>query len=249
MTDFKLEDLMNEQQQDNSFVKEYNQKHNESDLTLNNKVQNLQQELELANKTNEDLQLIIKRIKEEKNFKIDDISKTKEIELNQTKQTLENKSKHQITVIERLIKEKKVLLMKCEEFNNRLKQAEAQNSRNITEAEMRFAQELKKQRETWAEVEKQRRDEFIAKKTKEIKEMTIKGLEPELQRMMRKNQDELRLKENEFSNLLESEKLKLIQGFDDKLNIQKKDLLNMKENEIIKERESLSIKLKENWDL
>jgi len=88
---------------------------------LQNKLNSNQFELELANKTNEDLQLIIKRVKEDKNFSIEDINKTKELELQRTKEALQAKSRQQLELIERLVKEKKVLLLKCEEFTRNLR--------------------------------------------------------------------------------------------------------------------------------
>lgn len=218
-------------------------------LNYQNKLNNLQYELELSNKTNEDLQLVIRRIKEEKNYTIDDITKTKQLEIQKTKESLESKSKQQLNMLEKLIKEKKVLLLKCEEFHNKLKQAENTNVDNLNEAEMRFALELRNCRDQWAENEKQKREHFIATKTKEIKEMTIKGLEPELQRLMRKSKEELSSKEKDFNLNLIKEKERLIQSFEDKLQQQRKELISTKDNDIIKERESLSIKLKDNWDI
>lgn len=214
-----------------------------------NKLNTMQFELDLANKTNEDLQLIIKRVKEDKNQTIEDINKTKEIELQRTKDALQAKSKQQIELIEKLIKEKKVLLNKCEDFTKQLRASEAKNNQNMQEAEMRFASEVKKLREQWAEAEKQRREQFVETKTREIKETTIKGLEPELQRIMRKSKEDLIAKEKEFNVNLEMEKENMLRNFELKLQEQRNTLLNTKDTEITKERESLSIKLKDNWSL
>lgn len=46
-------------------------------------------------------------------------------------------------------------------------------------------------------------------KKKEIKEITIRGLEPELQRMLASHQKEMKIKEENFIISLEKEKLKL----------------------------------------
>jgi len=80
--------------------------------SLQNKLNSIQYELELSNKTNDDLQLIIKRLKQEKNFTIEDITKTKELELQKTKESLTGRAKQQMEMIEKLLKEKKVLLQK-----------------------------------------------------------------------------------------------------------------------------------------
>ena len=41
--------------------------------------------------------------------------------------------------------------------------------------------EMKRQKEVWAAAEKIRRDEWITQRAKKIKEMTVKGLEPQIQ--------------------------------------------------------------------
>eukprot|EP00341_Mesodinium_pulex_P009540 CAMPEP_0116896574 /NCGR_PEP_ID=MMETSP0467-20121206/5780_1 /TAXON_ID=283647 /ORGANISM="Mesodinium pulex, Strain SPMC105" /LENGTH=397 /DNA_ID=CAMNT_0004567805 /DNA_START=735 /DNA_END=1925 /DNA_ORIENTATION=- len=206
-------------------------------------------ELDLSNKTNEDLQLIIKRIKQEKNFSIEDLNKTKELEVQKTREMLQHKSKQQIEMIEKLLKEKKVLLQKYEEMTARLKDSDLRNKKNLVEAEERFNADMKKSREIWAEQEKEKREQFIAMKTKEIKEMTIKGLEPELQRMMKKSKEEVENKEKEFTEKLRKEKDSLMVNFEKQLNEQKHSLNGLRDNDLTRERESLSVKLKENWDL
>lgn len=44
--------------------------------------------------------------------------------------------------------------------------------------------ELKNQKDMWHAAEKIKRDKWITDKTKSIKDQTIKGLEPEIQRML-----------------------------------------------------------------
>jgi hypothetical protein len=44
--------------------------------------------------------------------------------------------------------------------------------------------DVKQQRELWQASEKNKRDKWISEKTKLIKDQTVKGLEPEIQRMI-----------------------------------------------------------------
>lgn len=46
------------------------------------------------------------------------------------------------------------------------------------------ARELKKAREQWAAAEKVKREQWMAAKVHEVKAMTVKGLEPQLQRLI-----------------------------------------------------------------
>ena len=43
-----------------------------------------------------------------------------------------------------------------------------------------YGRELKRQKEMWGQAEKARREQWVADKTKEIKEATVRGLEPNI---------------------------------------------------------------------
>lgn len=55
-----------------------------------------------------------------------------------------------------------------------------------------WAAELRRQKEAWAAAEKIKRESWAEEKTREVKELTIKGLEPEIQRLMAKHKVDLR---------------------------------------------------------
>lgn len=52
--------------------------------------------------------------------------------------------------------------------------------------------EIRKLKDMQAAAEKLRREKWIEEKTKKIKEMTVKGLEPEIQRLIAKHKEEVR---------------------------------------------------------
>ena len=54
----------------------------------------------------------------------------------------------------------------------------------------RHALELTKQKEVAIATEKLRRERWVAEQSKKIKEMTVKGLEPEIQRLIAKHKAE-----------------------------------------------------------
>ena len=54
------------------------------------------------------------------------------------------------------------------------------------------ALELKKQKEIGEAAEKIRREKWIKEKTQEIKEMTVKGLEPDIQKLIAKHKAEIK---------------------------------------------------------
>lgn len=98
------------------------------------------------------------------------------------------------------------------------------------------------------EAEKIKRNKFIIDKTNEIKESTIKGLEPELHRLIMKNKEELIKKDNEYAERLKIEKENIYKTFDERLKDEKEIYMKEMEDEIYKERQLLSNKLKDNWE-
>ena len=55
-----------------------------------------------------------------------------------------------------------------------------------------YAKELKRQKELWASAEKAKREAWLADKTKEIKDATVRGLEPDIQRLVGRHREEAR---------------------------------------------------------
>ena len=51
---------------------------------------------------------------------------------------------------------------------------------------------MKKQKEVLEAAEKLRREKWIQEKTEQIKEMTVKGLEPDIQRLIAKHKAEIK---------------------------------------------------------
>nr|CAD7264176.1 unnamed protein product [Timema shepardi] len=93
--------------------------------------------------------------------------------------------------IDQLIADKKVLSEKCESLVRELKGSEDRHATNMRAIEERHSIELHQAKEMHAAAEKLRRERWIDSKTQKIKEMTVKGLEPELQRMNTRHQQEL----------------------------------------------------------
>ena len=58
--------------------------------------------------------------------------------------------------------------------------------------EDRFSVELKKNKDAWVASEKVRREKWEREKIAEIQAQTVKGLEPEIQRIVERNKEELR---------------------------------------------------------
>ncbi|XP_052543744.1 centrosomal protein of 131 kDa isoform X3 [Tympanuchus pallidicinctus] len=121
-----------------------------------------------------------------------------------------------LAFIDQLIDDKKVLSEKCETVVAELKQVDQKYSKKLTQMQEQhelvwralgpFCEEIKKLKELMSATEKIRREKWIDEKTKKIKEITVKGLEPEIQKLITKHrQDIQKLKMLHEAELLQSD--------------------------------------------
>ncbi|CAI9596479.1 unnamed protein product, partial [Staurois parvus] len=103
-------------------------------------------------------------------------------------------------------------------------------------------QEMKKLQELMTATEKVRREKWIDEKTKRIKEITVKGLEPEIQRLISKHKQEIRkLKALHEAELLQSDERAAMryvrQAEELRQNLEReKEELSQRERELAKQR-------------
>ncbi|XP_016158327.1 PREDICTED: centrosomal protein of 131 kDa isoform X1 [Ficedula albicollis] len=121
-----------------------------------------------------------------------------------------------LAFIDQLLDDKKVLSEKCEAVVAELKQVDQKYGQKITQMQEQhelvwrtlgpFCEEIKKLKELMSATEKVRREKWIEEKTKKIKEITVKGLEPEIQKLLAKHREDIRqLKLLHEAELLQSD--------------------------------------------
>ncbi|XP_065591404.1 centrosomal protein of 131 kDa isoform X5 [Cyrtonyx montezumae] len=111
-----------------------------------------------------------------------------------------------LAFIDQLIDDKKVLSEKCETVVAELKQVDQKYGKKLTQMQEQHELEIKKLKELMSATEKIRREKWIDEKTKKIKEITVKGLEPEIQKLIAKHrQDIQKLKMLHEAELLQSD--------------------------------------------
>ncbi|XP_062830083.1 centrosomal protein of 131 kDa isoform X4 [Anolis carolinensis] len=105
-----------------------------------------------------------------------------------------------------LIDDKKTLNEKCEAVVSELKQVDQKYTKKIAQMQEQHELEIKKLKELMSATEKIRREKWIDEKTKKIKEITVKGLEPEIQKLIAKHKLEIKkLKTLHEAELLQSD--------------------------------------------
>ncbi|KAM4715450.1 centrosomal protein of 131 kDa isoform 2-T4 [Anableps anableps] len=97
-----------------------------------------------------------------------------------------------LTFIDQLINDKKALSERCEGVVAELKQVDQKYTKKIGHMQQQHEMEIKKLKDLMSATEKIRREKWIDEKTKKIKEITIKGLEPEVQKLISKHKAELK---------------------------------------------------------
>uniref|UniRef100_A0A3Q2ZFI6 Centrosomal protein 131 n=1 Tax=Kryptolebias marmoratus TaxID=37003 RepID=A0A3Q2ZFI6_KRYMA len=107
-----------------------------------------------------------------------------------------------LAFIDQLINDKKALSERCEGVVAELKQVDQKYMKKISQMQQQhemvwqilgpLCEEIKKLKDLMSATEKIRREKWIDDKTKKIKEITIKGLEPEIQKLISKHKQELK---------------------------------------------------------
>ncbi|XP_036392275.1 centrosomal protein of 131 kDa [Megalops cyprinoides] len=122
--------------------------------------------------------------------------------LQQQKEQYEATIQRHLSFIDQLIDDKKALSERCEGMVAELKQVDQKYTKKISQMQEQhelvwhilgpLCEEIKKLKELMSASEKIRREKWIDEKTKKIKEITVKGLEPEIQKLICKHKAELK---------------------------------------------------------
>ncbi|XP_047613638.1 centrosomal protein of 131 kDa isoform X3 [Phacochoerus africanus] len=127
-------------------------------------------------------------------------------QLRQQREHYEATIQRHLSFIDQLIEDKKVLGEKCEALVAELKQGDQRRKDREAQMQEQHELEIKKLRELMSATEKVRREKWINEKTRKIKEITVKGLEPEIQKLIAKHKQEVKkLKSLHATELLQAE--------------------------------------------
>lgn len=128
-----------------------------------------------------------KRLKQEIKIQQEQHSMDTKSKLNLQRKEYETIIKRHLTFIDNLLLEKQELTQKSQDLSVQVKTVEKNFLDKIKNLQEFHSKDLRNLKETLLASEKIKRDKWLQEKTKIIKEQTVKGLEPEIQRMLTVN--------------------------------------------------------------
>lgn len=145
--------------------------------------------------------------------------------------------KRHLGFIDKLLKEKEQLTKQCEDLTSDVGKMEKQFAAKFKAMEEQHQRHLKSQKELWQAGEKLRRDKWIQEHTRKIKEQTVKGLEPEIERMLTQHKSQLRQMEESVKAQLQREKDTLVQAHRAQVNELQAKIVSERQRAAEEERE------------
>ena len=189
-------------------------------------------QLKEAQKTIDTLSSVITELKTQLKSKDDYLNKALLSQKNETDALLYRQN----TLMEYLYSEKKKMETQISELQEKLNQSEKISYKKLQTMRENYELETKKNKDAWFQAEKLRRRKWEELKIKEIKDLTAKGLEPEIEKIIANHKVEISNLEDNYRMELKTQKERLTNEFDEKVNDIKRKLQREKDDAIEHEK-------------
>ncbi|KAL2713892.1 centrosomal protein of 131 kDa-like [Vespula squamosa] len=147
--------------------------------------------------------------------------------------------------MEKLISEKTDLTDKCNSLAQSIKEIESKAQKDMKVCTERHLVDLQRAKEHFAASEKIRRERWLEARTSKIKEMTVKGLEPELRSMVEQHQLEIQEIRSTHIKELQDSELRVIRRSNQQLEQLRLELTASHEKVLASEKNILWTRYKE----
>ena len=202
-------------------------------------------ELKEIKKTNQIMKETIQDLKNEISRNELQYKENMDKALNKQKFEYEEQIEELKALIDNLISEKKQLNDKISIIFGEFEKKEYEYKKKINDLIEYHKADNEKSKDAWFQAEKIRRKKWEESKIKEIKELTIKNLEPELDKILQDHKKELLEQEESLKDKFRLQKEKLIADYEDKIEKMKKNFAKEKEDLQEKERKEYIKRLRE----
>lgn len=116
----------------------------------------------------------------------------------------------QLAMSDRLLKDKESLNKQYGQLTEKLRETEEKFVKLLDDAARKHKEHLAGKQKMWSAAERARRERWEQEQTAKIKEMTIRGLEPEIQAILRKAKADLKAAEERSKQALEDQRRELL---------------------------------------
>lgn len=205
---------------------------------------NMALELKESKKTIEIMKNIIEDLKREIKAKEETYNNSIKDKLQMQKFEFDNILQRQTGLIEGLLSEKKKQTNIIDELSERLETSEKTSQKKISHLMENFDLEIKRNKDAWFQAEKLRRKKWEDQKVKEIKELTVKGLEPEIERILANHKQEITQLEDRYTEDTRKQREKFNNEYERKTQDIKERFLKDKEEALDHERNIASQRLR-----
>ncbi|CAB3378666.1 Hypothetical predicted protein [Cloeon dipterum] len=138
--------------------------------------------------------------------------------------------------MEKLLSDKKMLVEKVEELVQKLREAESKHMGAIQALQQRQTVEIARTKQIAAAAEKVRREKWVERQTARIKELTVKGLEPELTRLNLQHENKVAQIQASHSRELQAQ----VEAEGKRVDELRSAMLKEKDEELARERTLIS---------
>ena len=148
---------------------------------------------------------LVRKLEAELRVSYDRAAATTAVQLAEQRAANDAATQRHLDLADRLLADKATLADECAKLSEALHLCEAKHAAALEQQRASFASELKRHRQKWdAE-----RAQWEEEKTKQVKELTIRGLEPEIQKLVRGHRAASAAAEDRFRAALEKQRVEL----------------------------------------
>lgn len=208
----------------------------------------LEIEVKDKRKTIETLTRALQAVKDHEKQALEELGREWDDKLRKQATHFEVSIERQLKMVDRLLNDKTELTKRCELFTEELKVAEKKFQRKLEDLDEQASKELERQKKNWMASERLRRESWEKEKIKEIKEMTIKGLQPDIERILSERKQDRRRHEEREQEALDALRRELQDRAQGQLREQREKLAQEHERALEEEREVHRRKMREEFE-
>ncbi|XP_034241621.1 centrosomal protein of 131 kDa isoform X2 [Thrips palmi] len=162
-----------------------------------------------------------------------------ENQMRQVKAECEAVIKRHQKFIDQLIADKASLSKRCESLVLEAKETEEKHVKALSNVEDKHKVEMQRIKDITAATEKLKRERWVENKTQKIKELTVRGLEPELTRLNSQHEQEMSALRTLHAQELEQMEVRAARRAAQQMEVLREQLVQEKEEALARERDML----------